>query len=239
MQRSTKFWIYTDVLASQFAKAIQGALREKVKETVLRTGRLRTGNVFCVTPSFVVRDKLEQLQEFRAAAIPHPPFATDLSEVKSFQGKTVFARTSLRGTQGEGIVEFDKEGVAPNAPLYVEYIPKQTEYRVHVFAGKVIDVQEKRKRRDFDEDARNPRIRNLNNGYVFCRGDLRYDDSVPALGVAAVRAVGYGYGAVDIIYSKKRNQHYVLEVNSKPGLEGSTLDIYANAIIDHFKLNRR
>ena len=47
------------------------------------------------------------------------------------------------------------------------------------------------------------------------------------IAVNAVKALGLDFGAVDIIYNEKENQYYVLEVNTAPGLEGTTLIKYA------------
>jgi D-alanine-D-alanine ligase-like ATP-grasp enzyme len=38
------------------------------------------------------------------------------------------------------------------------------------------------------------------------------------------------FGAVDVIYNRAQDKAYVLEVNTAPGLEGSTLDNYVEAI---------
>jgi glutathione synthase/RimK-type ligase-like ATP-grasp enzyme len=49
---------------------------------------------------------------------------------------------------------------------------------------------------------------------------------------AAIRTVeilGLDFGAVDIIWNKKQDRYYVLEVNTAPGLEGETVVRYANA----------
>ncbi|WP_212636674.1 hypothetical protein, partial [Salmonella enterica] len=86
----------------------------------------------------------------------------------------------------------------PHAPLYVEYIPKKAEYRYHVFNGQVIDVQQKKKKRGF-ESERDTRVRNVHNGYVYCRGDITPPSGAADLAVRAVQALGYQYGAVDII----------------------------------------
>jgi D-alanine-D-alanine ligase-like ATP-grasp enzyme len=44
---------------------------------------------------------------------------------------------------------------------------------------------------------------------------------------------------VDIIYNRQRNQHYVLEVNTRPGLTGTTLTRYVAAIINSFNLEKK
>jgi len=38
------------------------------------------------------------------------------------------------------------------------------------------------------------------------------------------------FGAVDAIYNRKRDASFILEVNSAPGLENTTLQIYTNAL---------
>ena len=38
-------------------------------------------------------------------------------------------------------------------PLYVKYKKKKAEYRVHVFDGKIMDVQQKKKRRGVEHGA--------------------------------------------------------------------------------------
>ena len=124
------------------------------------------------------------------------------------------------------------------APLYTEYIPKKSEYRFHVFGGEVIDVQQKRKKRGF-ESTRDTRIRNVNNGYVYCRDGINPPNGAADLAIRAVAACGYEYGAVDLIYNEKRDQCYVLEVNSRPGLMGTTLEKYAEALINMYNLRSK
>jgi glutathione synthase/RimK-type ligase-like ATP-grasp enzyme len=50
--------------------------------------------------------------------------------------------------------------------------------------------------------------------------------------LAAVSALGLDFGAVDIIWNEREDKCYVLEVNTAPGLQGSTLENYANAIME-------
>jgi len=52
--------------------------------------------------------------------------------------------------------------------------------------------------------------------------------------LAAVSALGLDFGAVDIIYNEHENQYYVLEVNTAPGLEGTTVEKYAEAFAKEF-----
>lgn len=234
-----RFYIVVNSLGSKFAKNLQRRLRELVHNRVLRTTAPKfRGQWFSVTTNPL--NKVEQFERFKAAEVSHPRFATTAESARALEAKVVFARTLINSTNGRGIVEFrgDSEEY-PNAPLYTEYIPKKAEYRVHVFGGKVIDVQQKRKRREFNPEYRNTRIRNINNGYTYCREGIPDDPRLRELGISACAAVGYFYGAVDIIYNEKQDLYFVLEVNSRPGLMGTTLDNYCNAIINLFNLRRK
>lgn len=240
----TSLYIAVKPVGSGFAKALQTALRSKVVNKIYRvdhqraaylTARHPRNECFQVTPRTF--DKIQQLTRFRQAGVSCPNFCTVPEQVRDFEGKTVFARTLINSTGGRGIVEFDKTAPIPNSPLYVEYIPKKAEYRVHVFNGQVIDIQQKKKKRDIEE--RNTRVRNLANGYVYTREGVVAPTGMEALAIAAVDAVGYNYGAVDIVYNEKRNQCYVLEVNSRPGLMGTTLEKYTEALINTFNLTRK
>ena len=232
---STNMYIAVDPVGSGFAKALQKGLALK-NIKALRVDHERGFTkwllgkyVFFITQRGL--NKIEQLRAFKQSGVCCPDYTTSKDEVKDLPCKTVFARTLINSTGGRGIVEFDKDGACPNSPLYTAYIPKKAEYRVHVFEGKVIDVQQKKKKRGFEAD-RDTRIRNLSNGYVYTRGSIVEPEGLRQLGIDAVTAVGYTYGAVDIIYNEKQNKCFVLEVNSRPGLMGTTLDNYVNAIKD-------
>lgn len=151
--------------------------------------------------------------------------------------KRVVARTILTGHSGSGIVIVDKDSLndLPDAPLYVEYIPKDREYRVHVFNGEVIDVQ--RKIRDPDREPTNWQVRNHVNGFIFTRGSSDgslYRDTVSLdikeQAIRAVSSAGLDFGAVDIAVNKEGTA-FVLEVNSSPGIEGQTVEVYRDAIL--------
>jgi glutathione synthase/RimK-type ligase-like ATP-grasp enzyme len=116
--------------------------------------------------------------------------------------------------------------------LYVQYVKKQQEFRVHVAFGEVIDVQEKRKRKDLPEDfSTNFQVRNHQTGWVYCREDITEPNELRPMAVAATAALGLDFGAVDLIYNAKRNECFCLEINTAPGLEGQTVKKYADAFV--------
>lgn len=235
------FYIAVAPVGSKFAKALQTSLKEKVVNNVYRLlpQRLRPGvSSFTVTQR--VLNKVEQFTRFSASNVCCPKFAFNEQGARALECKTLFARTLINATNGRGIVEFEGNAVQyPRAPLYTEYIPKKAEYRFHVFAGQVIDIQQKKKKVGFDEDARNTRVRNLHNGYVYTRDGIAPPDGSADLAIRAVAACGYQYGAVDMVYNEKRNQCFVLEVNSRPGIMGSTVDHYTEALINTYQLKRK
>lgn len=179
-------------------------------------------------------NKLEALNILNEYGVTVPDFTTDREEAQRWldanNGSMVVERHRLQGHSGEGIElkEFGQD-VAP-APLYTKYIKKSAEYRVHVFNGEVIDVQQKRKRQETPKEEVDFKVRNHQNGWVYCREDITEPDNMREISINAINALGLDFGAVDIIYNTHHNQCYVLEVNTACGLEGTTLEKYTNAI---------
>ena len=142
----------------------------------------------------------------------------------------IVCRTILNGHSGRGIVIADDRGGLVRAPLYVQYVKKQDEYRVHVVNNQSIIIQRKARRRETPDDQVNWQVRNLDGGFVFVLCD---PNDVPPCVVQqacdAVRALGLDFGAADVIYNQRSNTAYVLEVNCAPGLEERTAQAYAAA----------
>lgn len=182
----------------------------------------------------VASNKLTAFQAMKDAGVTTPEFTADRGVANGWlqEGSTVVCRSLLRGSAGRGITLVTPDmGELPNVPLYVRYVKKSAEYRIHVFSGEVIDTQQKRKRRDLENEQVNYQIRNHDNGWVFCRDAI--DIPNPAVhreAIAAVAALGLDFGAVDVIWNAHHSTAYVLEVNTAPGLEGTTLTKYVNKI---------
>jgi glutathione synthase/RimK-type ligase-like ATP-grasp enzyme len=181
-------------------------------------------------------DKLTQFQRFHEHSVACPEFTTSIDTAREWarDGNVVVCRTLLRGSEGRGIVLAETPEQVVAAPLYTKYIKKKKEFRVHVFNGEVIDVQEKRKRKEY-EGERDTRVRNTANGYVFCRDGISEPDSLRAISISAVQALGYQLGAVDVGFNERDNRAFVLEVNATPGMEGTTLQKYASAIAEWYR----
>jgi len=226
-----KFVLVPNKMGSRSAKALADTLSDKLGYKVLRVKPERVRG----RPNFRLQagtDKLTQLNSFNANDVSCPEFTRDRSVASGWirDGSTVMCRTLLRASEGRGIVVAETEEQLVNAPLYTRYVPKEEEYRVHVLNGQVIDVQQKKKRRGF-EDERNTKVRNLANGYVFCRDGITEPQNLRSVAIRATAALGYNLGAVDIAYNVKKDLLVVLEVNANPGMQGQTLENYANAIL--------
>lgn len=180
-------------------------------------------------------DKLLSLMSFKENKVSYPEFTTDIKEAFVWLRKSdIICRAKLHGKGGEGItlVKQGKDEL-PEVPLYTKYIPKKEEHRVHVVDGKVIDHQIKRKRRGVANADVNYQIRVVDTGWVYCRNHLVERNGMFALAVSAVNALGLTFGAVDIIWNQKADTCYVLEVNTAPGLEGTTVDSYVKAFKEY------
>lgn len=195
-------------------------------------------------------DKLTCLHTLVAAEVPCVVFDLYIETAAHWasEGIDTVIRTTATGKGGEGIYifegdasksvdenhvrvqEFIKEKGISRVKLITQYFKAKDEYRVHVFDGKVIDVQQKRKRSDIPRDEVNYKVRNHANGFVFCRENVSLPDCCAEAAVAAVAALALDFGAVDLRYNPKEDRPAVLEVNTAPGLEGTTLEIYVNAV---------
>ncbi len=73
-------------------------------------------------------------------------------------------------------------------------------------------------------------IRVYNRGWVFTRNGVLLPDAVKLASVAAVKSLCLDFGAVDIGYRISTGKAAVFEVNTAPGIEGTTLKKYAAAL---------
>jgi hypothetical protein len=176
-------------------------------------------------------NKLTAFMVMRDAGVQIPEFWTNREDIPD-DAFPIVCRTILNGHSGAGIVIANNRGEIVNAPLYVKYMKKRDEYRIHAGLHGIISIQRKATRNG--EPPLDTRIRNHNNGYVFIRGDVAPPEQVIEQARFAVNSLGLDFGAVDIIY----NHHYqlatVLEVNTAPGLEGQTVIDYANYFREHY-----
>lgn len=182
-----------------------------------------------ITQASNKRSFFKLMQENNSDVIPK--FWTSPEDIPD-EAFPVVCRTVLAGHSGDGIViAATRDGVVP-APLYVQYVKKSQEYRIHVGrrseAIQTIAVQRKARRTDHPAENVNWQVRNHANGFVYVRGGFTAPSSVIEAAERALLATGLDFGAVDVIYNEAQGKAYVLEINTAPGLEGQTVQDYAN-----------
>lgn len=178
-------------------------------------------------------NKLKAFETMHRYGVLTPEFTTNKAIAQAWLdvGKTVVERHKLSGHSGEGIKIKGKGDVLETCKLYVKYVPKKSEWRIHIVMGKVVAVQRKARRRDVPDEQIDWKVRNHGNGFIFARNEgAKPPAQVIQQAEAAVAALSLDMGAVDVIYNKKNELAYVLEVNTACGLEGETVNDYARAL---------
>lgn len=157
-----------------------------------------------------------------------PPFWENINEIPN-DSYPVVVRTVLAGHSGDGIVIANNAAELVPASLYVQYMKKKEEFRVHVGAGTQapITIAVQRKARRLDHENPNWQVRNHANGFIYAREGFTTPQAVLDVAHAALLASGLDFGAVDVIWNAAEEKAYVLEINTAPGLEGQTVTDYA------------
>lgn len=237
------------LLGSNSAKGLQKALQGILNVPVLRVSKKSTKyqprysdyviNWGCSNQwDFITLDKkdghkqaVNKLEFFQAAQgkVNTPEWTTDKTVAQGWanDGHTVVGRKILNGNSGQGIVVYEPNTTVDNCPLYTKYKKKRHEFRVHVFKGEVIDVAQKKKKKGYENV--DSKIRNHKTGWVFCRDNINEPADLREQATTALATCGLPFGAVDLIYNELENKCYVLEINTAPGIEGTTLQRYTNA----------
>lgn len=171
---------------------------------------------------------------FKAAGVSSVRFTTSPEVVKDWleDHHVVFARTKVKSMLGQGIVIMKNPEDLVEAPLYTRFIPNCSEYRIHVANGKVIDRQQKRRMvtGEWANKEPDPFVRAEANGWTFARKDVHMPKVVEEEAIKALRALELDFGGCDVLYSKKDDKAFILEVNTAPGIvENYGLEAYTQA----------
>lgn len=178
-----------------------------------------------------------------------PVFTESFDEALEWvnKGILVFGRKNS-GSSGLDIKLYeDNPGEFQNSEFWVQYKKKKAEFRIHVGRAPtgeyyVIDKQQKVVRKTdpvtgepIVKDNINFLIRNHRNGFIFQRNEITIPQDVITQAVKAVTILGLDFGAVDVIWNESESKAYVLEVNTAPGIEGTTLTSYSSFFLSRFQ----
>jgi len=226
----TKLRLLSANLKSGSLKRLAEGLSTKLGYKVWRSSKQKPNRIHLKYGD--CQDKITQYKWFQANNIPSVPFTTSQSEASAWvaDGQTVMARCLTRASEGRGIVVLDSTKPWVLAPVYTRYLKKKREFRVHCFKDQVVAVLEKRRKVGYLGDKSDAKIRNTANGYCFCSSNVVEPDSIRELALAASKVTISDFKGVDIGYNEKLNQLFVIEVNSAPGIEGSNVTKYLEAI---------
>lgn len=221
-----------DGLGAKFIKHENSKFKGKADKVVINWGssKLPDEAFKCVVlnNTKIVAAAIDKLAFFQINKDIAPPFTTDIEEAKAWlkKGLTVVVRNKVKGHGGEGIeIVSNLEELKP-APLYTRYIPKKEEYRLHVFRGEVFFVQRKARVKEVADEKVNWQVRNMAGGFIFANQGVDVCEEARQMAVDCVKNLGLDFGAVDLIFNERSNRYYALEVNTAPGLCGTTLTKY-------------
>lgn len=180
-------------------------------------------------------NKVAAFNTMRLAEVKTVEYTTNREEAQNWnRNSIVYERGVLNGHSGEGItVRLTREGIA-EAPLYTKAITgPRREWRVHVFEGVITYVQKKIRRNGYrDNPDYREDVRNHHTGWVYSNAfNDSPNDQVLIQAHKAVQALGLNFGAVDLI--SKGEEAWVLEVNTAPGLTGTTLETYQHNFLQY------
>jgi len=254
-----RFKVFPYKLRSQSAKVLAQALGVKrISDTyeprrsdvIINWGNTRNSNYIPSNLDLnkheavaIAANKLKTFETLSAAGFAHiPSYCTSQYEASNMLyiatnggenlGKeSIYCRTSLTGHSGSGIVIAKNTYEFVEAPLYTLGTKHKYEFRVHVFKGEVIDVQQKKRRNDYT--GPNTGIRNHSNGYIYARSNINVPPLLLSSSIQAVALLGLDFGAVDVGYREHDSRVFVFEVNTAPGLVGTTLDKYVNTFKEY------
>ena len=224
-----KLRLITKLSKSQTAKELAKALTAKVGYKVWRSARsiknrkeLKYGDQI---------NKTSQYKWFAEKQIPALTFTEEFSVAKKWaeEGETVICRKLTRASEGKGIVVAETPEQVVMAPVYTVYKKKKREFRVHIFKGKVVHILEKRRKSGNGEV--DSKVRNHKNGWVFCSEGVVAPPGLTELALSASNVSSSDFKGVDIGYNEKKNELFVIEVNSAPGITGTNIQRYTEAIL--------
>lgn len=173
-------------------------------------------------------DKLEMIRTLLNAEGVNTPPCSLSSNIVVTGSTNVYIRDRQDNVRYTSILNW-----ANGDKYYTMDVPKNREFRVHIFNGRTIGIYEK-----IPNNPTDPMWKNDNT--TFRRIDqsdgrvMRHLRGLRPMSRAAVSALGLVFGGVDVIKSTD-GQYYVTEVNSSPALNDPNLERWADEIAEYVR----
>ena len=175
----------------------------------------------------LVGNKMGEHDRLEGAGVNVPKFHRRKGDVGQFP---VLGRR-FQHTRGNDIVVINnqRELNADRSQFWSQYIDKHSEYRIHVLGEEVVSVAKKIK----ESDSADEFVWNRHRGWRQIEYNGMFKERLIAESIKAVRAVGYDFGAVDIVLDQSQSPYVpvVLEVNSAPSLNERRTVLYSDYFI--------
>jgi predicted ATP-grasp superfamily ATP-dependent carboligase len=176
-------------------------------------------------------DKLTQYKFFEQNGVNALPYTTDAAMARQWlaDGSTVMCRSRIKGQTGSGIQVVNPGQELPEAKVFTKYLSHKREFRVNMLRGEVVNIREKLRQ----EQGGDFHIRNHANGYTTAHARPMGDatrEKIYNLAKAACKVSASDFIGVDIGYNEAKDTPFVIEVNSGPSIEGSSVREYTAAI---------
>jgi glutathione synthase/RimK-type ligase-like ATP-grasp enzyme len=221
-------------LKSQSLKRIAQALTQQLGYKVWRSNKQKPNREHLKYGD--QKGKIEQYEWFHEKGLSALDFTQSSEVARQWveQGDVVVCRKLTHASEGKGIVIAETSDAVVPAPVYTKYKKKKKEFRVHIFKDTVVHVLEKRRKQGVEGDTK---IRNTANGYVFCSENVQEPPGLRELALQAGRVTASDFKGVDVGYNEKKNELFVIEVNSCPGIEGTNIQRYVDVIKQYVNQN--
>ncbi len=166
-------------------------------------------------------NKLKQYEFFKANDIPHAPFSVNIEDAKKWlkNGHAVVCREFIKSQKGNGLHVAASLDDLVEAKVYTKYMKKKREFRVNLFQHKVVNIREK------VGQASKWFIATQANGYstTHVKTPISNEAYLRSIAEAASHVSSSDFIGVDVGYNAFYDEYFVLEVNSGPSIEGSSV----------------
>jgi len=211
----------------------------KPSDIIINWGNVNASDTGILNPGALLQKCSNKLEFFRRMEVMNleeiiPKWWTKQSDIPD-DAFPIVCRTVLAGHSGDGIVIANTREELVQCPLYVQYVKKKHEFRIHVgrklvgnsYEAQTISVQRKARNTNVPDDAINWQVRNHSNGFVYVRNNVTPPSGVVEAAQRAFMATDLDFLALDVLWNQHEGKAYVLEGNTAPGLEGQTVVDYA------------